>query len=60
MSKSIFLAEVNFMDENLQGREKAIPSIFFVMKLFEHNITFCKLITYGCFINKILEMLKTT
>ena len=32
-------------DENLQGREKAIFIIFYVMKFFEHNITYCKLIS---------------
>ena len=31
-------------DENLQWREKAIFTIFSVVKFFEHNITYCKLV----------------
>ena len=30
-------------DENLQGREKPILTIFSSMKCFEHNITYCEL-----------------
>ena len=31
-------------DENLQGKEKAIFTVFSVMKLFENNIKSCKLV----------------
>ena len=30
-------------DEKLQGREKAIFKIFYVMKFFVHNVTYFKL-----------------
>ena len=48
-----------FKDENLKGKEKAIFLIFPVMKFFEHNITYCKLINESR-LNSIMSIMSSS